>query len=196
MNKYSAKIRSNGQSKLKKRSSVKAFHSFAASAAAIALFSAGSVSAAEYTIQIGAYEKPAKSLVTQASQLGEVNTALNDMGMTILTIGRYDTAREARVELPSIRETYQGAFIRAVPDSISWGSGYENFVEGSAPVEPASSYVSTSSGSSAAQTYGTDSLSSLTAEERRHAVYLDGVLRMKDGDSFMSLEEYRRTYGN
>lgn len=179
----------------KRKATVQLIKAAPVALAAMAL-SATLAQAAEYTIQIGAYEKPTKSLTAQASHLGEVNTALNDMGMTILTIGRYDTARLARVDLDSIRASYDGAFVRKVPDSMSWGAGSEGFTDNS--TSTASSSDTTYSSGSTATVYanGSNDLSSLTADERQNAVYLDGVLRMKQGDSFMSLEEYRRSYSN
>lgn len=146
-------------------------------------------SASEYTIQVGAFKNPSQSYADSLRSLGEVNTAQSSSGVTVFTVGRYNSVDAAKGDLNRIADQYPGAFVRNMPASAR-------------SAEFASNGGSTSSASESAPARETGNSSpdtqlweSLSESERRRVVYLDGVLHLKQGDQFVPLDEYRRSQG-
>ena len=156
------------------------------------LLTAAIPASAEYTIQVGAFSKPSQAFADQLRELGEVNTAQNGRGMTVFTVGRYESASAAKADVERVRLRYADAFVRAMPEAARSASV--------AMTTPAPRQPQAASPARSRLVSGTSQNSELwdglTDEERRRVVYLDGVLHLKQGESFVPLAEYRRQSGN
>ncbi len=145
---------------------------------------------AEYAVQVGAFSKPSQAFADAVRELGEVNTAQSDAGITVFTVGRYATVDAAQADLARIQTTYPDAFVRNMPAGARQPQDLpqDNAVVAAVDKTPGadkSRYVS-------GTTEDSDLWNSLSDEERRRVVYLDGVLHVKQGEQFVPLTDYRR----
>ncbi len=149
---------------------------------------------AEYTIQVGAFGKPSQAFADRVRELGEVNTTQNARGMTVFTVGRYATSDAANADIERVRREFPDAFVRSMPDSARSPDAKANAVAAADDTQGAerAGYPRLISGT----TRDSELWNSLSAEERRRVVYLDGVLHVKEGESFVPLAEYRRQSAN
>lgn len=146
-------------------------------------------SASEYTIQVGAFKSPSQSYADNLRSFGEVNTAQSSSGVTVFTVGRYNSVDEAKGDLNRIADQYPGAFVRNMPASARSADIASS--TSSAAAAPAAAPARKARSSSP----DTQLWESLSESERRRVVYLDGVLHLKQGDQFVPLDEYRRSQG-
>ncbi len=149
---------------------------------------------ADYTVQIGAFSKPSDAFAAPARSIGQVNTTATSNGITIFTVGDFDTMTSAKDALDSLRNDYPDAFVRNIPGSrkpVAASRPAEPTTTGMAtptPTEPKTRRLTATQGSSE----DSQLWNSLTDDERKRVVYLDGVLHLKQGERFVPLAEYRR----
>lgn len=141
-------------------------------------------SATEYSIQVGAFKSPSQAYADDLRSYGEVNTAQGGSGVTVFTVGRYNSLDAAKADLNRVADDYPGAFVRNMPAAA-------RSADQAIPRKAATQQSSTPK----TQTSDTMLWESLSESERRRVVYLDGVLHLKQGDQFVPLAEYRRSQG-
>ncbi len=146
--------------------------------------------AAEYAIQVGAFKNPSQAFADEVRQFGEVNTAQNSNGITVFTVGRYDSIDSAQSNLDQVQARYPGAFVRNMPSSAS-NAGSNLRPQASEATAAATKKVEQAVASNT--TPEAKLWESLTDSERRRVVYLDGILHLKQGDNFVPLTDYRRS---
>lgn len=123
-----------------------------------------SAAAADYTVQIGAMSEPDPAFTQAASAHGEVIAKRLPSGVTLFQVGRFQLRNDATALRNKLIEAgYADAYVKTTTVARS--------VEQSAPesTQPAQ-------------------LASLSPEEREKVVFLDGVLHIKDGDTFTPVD--------
>ena len=122
-----------------------------------------------YTVQIGTYRNPDRDLIEdQVADIGEINTATTTSGMIEYLVGPFATDGEAQGALQRLQAAGFGdAFVRRTADSREHAQAH---------------------GQRFPQEEESELLSSLSEEERRTVVYLDGRLHRKIGDRFIPLD--------
>ncbi len=149
---------------------------------------AGSNAMGAYAVQIGTFKNPNTDFVSAARSIADVSAQLNRKGHTVYQMGPFDSYTAANEMLLRAKELgYDDAFVNQTTRADS---------ERSAPVSgaaPGLRNAAMSQPSSRAQTGGipTSMLNSLSAEERKRVVYLDGVLHIKEGAKFTRLDQYQ-----
>lgn len=142
---------------------------------AVVVFAAASAQAADYVVQIGAFRNPASDFGELAAEYGTVSTSQSPSGLTRFQVGAFASESEARRALARLRAVgYADAFV------LRKGNG-NNFVSDLPAVGAAPPSQSPR---------GRSAVERLPADLRSQAVYLDGVLHIKDGDRFIPLDEY------
>ena len=160
-----------------------------------ALFAFSSANAADYTVQVGAYQVLTNDAIRKAEPHGEVYQSVGTDNLTRLHIGRFSTHSQAEEKRDQLRSS---GFSDAFVTQISVSGQLANQAPASSYQEPAQEYQapiennsytqpSTSSHSNSAN------LSGLTADEKRKAAFLDGKLRIYSDGQFYTLEQYRQT---
>lgn len=148
----------------------------AASACAGFVSVAGSASADEYSVQIGAFESPEPSFAEAAEKIGKLYETRSPTGLTRIQVGRYASLEEANVALRALA-----------------GAGYADayVVNKSARLDAAAREARTRTGSTVS-TRGDDPniLANVPAELRERTVLLDGRLHVIEGNRFIPLREY------
>lgn len=173
------------------RSCLATAHKLALPIAVAMLLGTGTASAATYTIQIGAFKSPSAQFADRARAVGNVYAIERASGVVALSVGSFASSAEANSALARIEDDYPGAFVRhANPDARrafanTSGNGSampaaSSAAEAQARTRPAANSSDTS-----------DILATLSPSERKHVVYLDGVLHFKQGDQFLTLAEFR-----
>ncbi len=143
--------------------------------------------AAEFTIQVGAFKNPSQAFADEVRQYGEVNTAQNSNGITVFTVGRYNSKDSAKADLDRVRAKYPGAYLRNMPSAARQQTASPSITAVQQTNAAPRNTVAAASATPEAALW-----ESLTDAERRRVVYLDGVLHLKQGDNFVPLSEYRR----
>lgn len=130
------------------------------------------VHAESYGVQIGTYRNPDRDLIEdRVEDIGEIHTSMTATGLTRFHIGSFASLSEAEDALQRLQGAgFEDAFILGQVDPQLAGAEADERAEPSLP-----------QGDSAL-------LSSLSEEERRSVVYLDGRLHKKIGDQFIPLE--------
>lgn len=135
---------------------------------------------AEYMVQIGAFKNAtSEAKYSDAGTVGGVHHLLSSDAWQKVMIGKFNSrqaAETARTELIGLG--YQGAFL------VNYDRVEAKLNESNIASQPAV-YSSTASKSDVS------ALMDLSADEQSMAVYLDGKLRIKRGDRFLTLEEFR-----
>lgn len=138
--------------------------------------------AVDYAVQIGAFKQvPESGYLDAASSYGSlIQTDAGD-GVTAYALGPFSSRVDAETSLALVQTHYPDAFIRQVGDSQEVSQPASNRGQ-SIGQTPAPARVVAGGGD----------LSSLSAEERGRIVYLDGVLHIKEGDTFTPLSVYQQ----
>ncbi len=139
-----------------------------------------------YTVQIGAFKQASADYGDKASGVGEVFSQVSQEGLTQVMVGRYDDidgARKARVMLLDLG--YADAFVKSLPDAapaddVATRSAVEQIAIEPAPAETEVVPVIVETVTTKATADG---------ELGREVVNLDGVPHIKDGDSFIPLND-------
>lgn len=156
------------------------------------ILAAGTAQSATYTIQIGAFKTPSAQYVQAARSVGEVYATERASGVIALSVGSFASNAEANQALARVQQQYPEAFVRRASSN-----NRRTFDEGGTPAQWAGSSRTTSTTASRANVVpraksdSGDILATLTPSERKHVVYLDGILHFKQGDQFLPLAEYR-----
>lgn len=131
---------------------------------------------ADYTVQIGAYERPELANHESAASVAKVYTLKASSGLTRIMVGRFDSSADAQSALDALKAGgYRDAFITRSNGSVSEMSA----------VQPARSRRSGSA--------RTDrNWNHLSSELRAKLVILDGRPHIKEGDRFTPLEQHLR----
>ncbi|MGB5326115.1 MAG: SPOR domain-containing protein [Pseudomonadales bacterium] len=142
---------------------------------AVALLCAISVSGhaqesgARYSVQIGAYASPAPGLRESLVAFGSVSID-NSGELSRYLVGNFSNRGEAELLRDELqREGFADAFVRSI---------------GGGPAAPSHSAHHHRDIPAAEQS----KLDALSAEQRSNVVYLDGVLHLKEGDTFRPLQ--------
>ncbi|MFK7734126.1 MAG: SPOR domain-containing protein [Pseudomonadales bacterium] len=133
----------------------------------------------DYTIQIGVFTKPSATYWRAAAEVDTVYHYSKN-GLTKVQVGFFDKARDAQTSLEKLRSVgYQDAFIVAAskPD-LTQVEQQDNTSDDQAIARTASPHNNIA-------------WQNLSEDERTKAAYLDGQLRIKVGDVFYTVSEYR-----
>lgn len=141
------------------------------------------VAVADYTVQVGAYNKPELANFKAAESVGAVHSTKMSSGLTQFSVGQYASNAEAQAALASLKAagfgdafvTKTGGRSHAVSSSRKTHKGVQRVV--------------------ARQAKGYDGTMApwmhLPAEIRAKLVILDGRPHIKEGGSFTPLAQYR-----
>lgn len=155
------------------------------------LLGSGTTLAATYTIQIGAFKSPSAQFTERARSVGNVYATDRASGVIALSVGSFASSAEANSALARIEDDYPGAFVRHANPNARRAFAESNS-NGRAMASASSTATSSPRARPATAVSDTsDVLATLSASERKHVVYLDGVLHFKQGDQFLTLAEYR-----
>ncbi|MEM7218290.1 MAG: SPOR domain-containing protein [Pseudomonadota bacterium] len=180
---------------------------------ALAIFGTGSAFGAEYTVQIGTFDRaPASGFTENATANGELVTSPGPNGWTRYSIGRFDSSADARDTLVALQSAgYYDAFImrldgaspiataargEAATDDGATQAGrfrirtFDTSSGETRDFEP-SSGADRAAGSTPAAVPISQPVepTELPAYLREKLVYLDGIPHIKDGDSFVPLTD-------
>ncbi|MBT8139375.1 MAG: SPOR domain-containing protein [Gammaproteobacteria bacterium] len=129
---------------------------------------------AGYSVQIGAFASPAAGLQESLSQFGTVSIDRHG-GLSRFLVGQFNERGDAELLRDELRrEGYDDAFVRARGKASA------------AATVTSQHHSHTNSGQSEADHAR---IHALSPEQRENVVYLDGVLHIKQGDSFIPLPE-------
>ncbi|MFK8015213.1 MAG: SPOR domain-containing protein [Gammaproteobacteria bacterium] len=150
----------------------------------LAFFLSSAVYAENFDVQIGAFENPDVARIQLPANIGELRSTSGPNGLTRFVVGPYSSRAEADAARDRLRESgFAGAFVRATA-----GTRYE--VSQPAPVQAVNASTESYAASEpSASQRDLDTLMSLSDEERRDLVYLDGKLHRKVGDEFIPIRE-------
>ena len=162
--------------------------------AMFSLFSSPFAYSAVYLVQIGAYQQPNEAALKAASEYGHLIQSDASNSLTRVYVGKFanrSAAERARDGLLSAG--YDGAFLvnyvsveaSLVDSELAFFNQEKHFENGSYENESAVLPKTAVSSSDI------DTLDDLTAQERALVVYLDGKLKIKRGEQFMSIDEFR-----
>jgi hypothetical protein len=149
---------------------------------------AGAAAADEYSVQIGAFERPDPSFVAAAEAIGKLYRSRNSNGLTRIQVGRYASLEEANVALRALAGAgYADAFV--VNKSARLSDSARAGEVGQGGQRPLQASATTSRSPS---TRGDESnlLANVPAELRSRTVLLDGKLHVMEGDRFIPLRAY------
>ena len=130
---------------------------------------AGTVRADSYSVQIGTYRTPDRDALEERvpADLGELRSTTTPSGLTQFRVGDFASREDAEEALDTLRESgFDDAFVRRLGETQAHTES-----ESTKPRDDSAL------------------LSSLSEEERRNVVYLDGRLHRKVGDEFIPLED-------
>lgn len=153
---------------------------FKASILLAALLVLSNAVAADFTIQIGAYQNLSDNIIQRAESLGSVKTS--SVGkLTRVTIGSYASRESAAQDLARVKASgFDGAFVRTAVSSST-----------AAVVAQQASHYDTHSHGPDTHVHLPNSiqrkLDEIDIEDRENVVILDGKLHRKVGDSFVPL---------
>lgn len=117
-----------------------------------------------FSVQVGAYASPAQGLRESLTEYGSV-TIDNSGALSRYLVGNFNSRGEAELLRDELRAAgFDDAFVRSI-GTATQGHAHDDGVSGK----------------------DQSLLSKLTAEQRANAVYLDGVLHLKNGDNFTPL---------
>lgn len=161
--------------------------------------------AAEYVVQIGAFKYPPSSTINSLTSYGEILEESTGSGLTRILVGTFDSHGAATGVRDQLRDQgYPDAFVtrfggqNAYADNSGSYDDYDNGAEdssySSASTDTQGAYETAKSLAPAAGGSSSQSMAALTEEEKLRAVFLDGQLKMKVGDEFLTLDEYRARY--
>lgn len=168
---------------------------------------------ADYTIQIGAFRNPTDQFAADARRAGPIYLTERAGGIKALSAGRFTSKADAEGTLIELKEYYPDAFVSELSDralafaaasELAARAGYQETSSATAanlPNADSSSDSSTDKDIGESSTAAASSrpvpssseqglLDRLTEDERRRVVYLDGVLHVKSGKTFIPLTEY------
>lgn len=146
--------------------------------------------AAEYVVQIGAFKFPPSSTINSLGSYGEILEESTAGGLTRILVGTFGSHGEATGIRDQLRDQgYPDAFVTRFGGQSSYASNSVSDDYNSA-VDDAYSVAK----STAPAAGGSTSMAGLSDEEKLRAVFLDGQLKMKVGDEFLSLDDYRSRY--
>ncbi len=148
-------------------------------------FSATANAAELFTIQIGAFKTPNDTYSVPARAVGEIYATERSNGVTALSVGRFADVDAASAALAQISRHYPSAYVRRAHPEAQLRNAPATASK--APLPP----TTQTQAANPQQPLETELLSSLTDDERKHVVYLDGKLHYKQGDSFVPLAQYR-----
>lgn len=138
-------------------------------------------SAADFDVQIGAFRNPDAASLKVPAEIGSVRTSRSDDGLTRVLVGPFASRTEAAAARDRLRSMgYPGAFLRSAGLSARAAV---------TPTVVESAHRSAPADTSGPSQRDLDLLMSLSDEERRDVVYLDGRLHRKVGDQFIPLRD-------
>jgi hypothetical protein len=146
----------------------------------VSSFIATAAMAGNYGVQVGAFKNVPSDLVNILDAFDEVTT-IQGTSTTSIIVGQYNTFSEAKLVLAELADAgYTDAFVRDIDkaraQSLGKASSYSNT---NATI---GNYANESPFSSAVEKA---KFYSLSPQEQRNAVILDGKLHLKQGDSFL-----------
>ena len=162
---------------------------------ASSLLTFSTTNAADYTVQVGAYQTLTNEAIRQAESHGEVFQSTGSGNLTRLHIGRFATHAEASDKRDQLRNSgFNDAFVTQIsiagsPTNPS-NTNTAHYQQPSDTIANAPQNIDSSDSSSSNNL--NPHLSSLTEEEKAKAAYLDGKLRIYSDGQFYTLEQYRR----
>lgn len=156
----------------------------AAGVCAGGLGSAGSAAADEYSVQIGAFERPDPKFAEAAEEIGKLYRSRNGNGMTRIQVGRYGSLEEANVALRALNGAgYADAYVVNKSARLSDALAGGEYVQTSTRTASAI----TSTGPRADES---SLLANVPEEVRSRTVLLDGRLHVMEGNRFIPLRAY------
>lgn len=151
----------------------------------LAIILSGVGHADSFDVQIGAYRNPDNARIDLPANVGELRSILGPSGLTRFVVGPFANRAEAELALARLEAAGFGdAFIRVTQDGSTAASR-------SALTQTAVSYTKDESvadqrsDASSVSQRDLDIFMSLSEEERRDLVFLDGRLHKKVGDEFI-----------
>ena len=139
-----------------------------------------------YTIQLEASKQPDLNRYSTIEQYGVLYTEETNRGLVRVRIGNYDSTSEAKSALGQIKsQGFNDAYITVT--SADAGAT-------SQPLADSYSLIPASSAPGDTPIRSPESLPiwhDLSEEQRANVVYLDGVLHIKEGDTFTPLSQFR-----
>jgi len=158
-------------------------------ATASLLLAATSISAEEYSVQIGAFRKPAPSFTEKAAAVGKLYTTKTASGLTRIQVGRFASKQEAAVAKAALLGAgYADAFVVRKGVAAARTSSTRKDTTQTAPGSPRPA----ESGVLRASPVDRDPLAGVPEDLRDRVVILDGRLHVVEGDQFTPLDEYER----
>ncbi|MGI9326040.1 MAG: SPOR domain-containing protein [Pseudomonadales bacterium] len=154
----------------------------------VSTFAAAASAAEPFTIQIGAFKTPNETYSLPARTVGEIYATQRGKGIVALSVGRFADVDEATAALAQISQHYPSAYVRHAHPQAQLHS------DNKAPATANKTPLPTTTPADVAdqqQPLETELLSTLTDDERKHVVYLDGKLHYKQGNTFVPLAQYR-----
>lgn len=149
----------------------------------IALFITGIAHADSFDVQIGAFRSPDTSKIKLPANVGELRTTSGPNGLTRFLVGPYSNRADANRAQDTLRAAgFKGAFVRAAQQGrirVSASTTSSSLKSGNA----------SSSNSNEMSQEALQKLISLSEEERRGLVILDGKLHRKVGDEFVPVRD-------
>ena len=137
-------------------------------------------SAANYSVQVGAFKYYDKAKLSELEKFGGLQATQISSGLTRVRIGAFKTQAEALAAQNSIRKNgYADAYIvragKRIPGLAKSPASDMNRLTSIEPASGTARFIP----------------HNLTEEEKRLGVYLDGQFRIKNGNKFMKLKEFR-----
>lgn len=152
--------------------------------AVMALFISNASHAQGFDVQIAALKNPDAAQIELPTDVGELRSTFGADGLTRFLVGPFVSRADADQARDRLRAAgFSGSFVRANQDA-----GFAVDRRDVASSNPPSSAAIADSGSSVSQR-DLETLQSLSDEERRDLVYLDGKLHRKVGDDFIPLRD-------
>lgn len=130
-----------------------------------------------YSVQVGAFSSPSPTLADKYKQYGSVKIA-REAGLTRVLIGVFQSRDDAELLLMELqREGFADAFVRRT-------------VAATAAIATTATPEATPDSHGHAHLPAQDQrrINQLSDAERARAVYLDGVLHLKEGDTFTPVQ--------
>jgi len=149
------------------------------------------VSANDYTVQIGAYKYLSQRTINSAERFGQIFKSKTNTNLTRIQIGSFANRYEAASLLKQLRSAgYSDAYITLLNTDITSNST-DNYALRSGD---SSQYVSDVNNLDITTTNAPiveATFDNLTEDEKSKATYLDGDLRIFENGQFMTVAQYR-----
>ncbi|MFK7898181.1 MAG: SPOR domain-containing protein [Myxococcota bacterium] len=147
---------------------------------------AGAAAADEYSVQIGAFERPDPNFAAAAEEIGKLYQSRNVNGVTRIQIGRYGSLEEANVALRALNGAgYTDAYV------VNKSARLSDSVEAGQLGQTTSRSSRTAAITSTRSRRDESALMANVPDELRgRTVLLDGRLHVMEGNRFIPLRAY------